>query len=293
MRTREIKYLSQELWAPTGSRVRSRELTPLYVDRFNGPCAGVALTTHNFWEMIVMAGGRGVLDGEKPVDLTVGTVCLVPPGTAHVERASDPVEIVWIGLVGSRIEAVELKQVTVAHIEEGPRLARRMWDIATRDHRVVGPQLDGMALMLFDSFLQSIESTEQAEHKRIEHAIDYLRANFNDDIIVSDVADACGYSEGYFYRKFKEVTGRTPIQYLAELRIEEAKRWLVHSDLPIGEIAVHVGFVNTHYFSRVFRETAGASASEFRSRARSGQANRALAKEKPTRRQRSSAGHGA
>jgi AraC-like DNA-binding protein len=116
-----------------------------------------------------------------------------------------------------------------------------------------------------------------SEHKRIEHAVDYLRENFSDDVSVPDVASACGYSEGYFYRKFKEVTGRTPVQYLVELRIEEAKRWLVYSDLPIGEIAVHVGFVNTHYFSRVFREAVGRSASEFRSNARNASHNRASA----------------
>lgn len=272
MKIHEVKYLSQELWSPRGSRVRSQELTPLYVDRYNGPCAGVGLTPHRFWEMIVMAGGRGVLDGNKLVDLTVGTVCLVPPGVPHLERAPEPVEIVWIGLAGRRVDAVGFEQVVAANVEDGPRLARRLWEIATRDHRIVGPQLDGLALVLFDSVLQSIESAELAEHKRIEHAIDYIRENYSDDVIISDVAAACGYSEGYFYRKFKEVTERTPIQYVIELRIEEAKRWLVHSDLPIGEIAVHVGFVSSHYFSRVFRETVGMSASEFRSGARSGAA---------------------
>jgi AraC-like DNA-binding protein len=54
-------------------------------------------------------------------------------------------------------------------------------------------------------------------------------------------------------------------QLLRQTRIEEAKRLLASSRYSVKEVAVRVGFADSHYFSRTFREMTGQSASEYRS----------------------------
>lgn len=73
----------------------------------------------------------------------------------------------------------------------------------------------------------------------------------------------CSYST--FRRDWKRLFGQSPGRYLAERRLQEARRLLVESDLSIGEIASRLGFEDPLYFSRRFHQHAGRTASAYRS----------------------------
>lgn len=75
-------------------------------------------------------------------------------------------------------------------------------------------------------------------------------------------------SRASLLRIFRQATGRSPIAYLIELRIEAAKRMLRHEETEITEIAQCVGFNDGNYFARQFRAVVGCSPSEFRRRTR-------------------------
>ena len=64
---------------------------------------------------------------------------------------------------------------------------------------------------------------------------------------------------------FKEKTGYTPLQYLTEKRMENAKHLLSSSDLhySISEIAELCGFEDIYYFSRVFKKNVGLSPTQW------------------------------
>jgi AraC-like DNA-binding protein len=62
--------------------------------------------------------------------------------------------------------------------------------------------------------------------------------------------------------------GISPMQYVQHLRLEEAKRLLRSTDLPIAEIAEQVGFADALYFSRLIHRESGVSPSLFRQRAK-------------------------
>ena len=62
-------------------------------------------------------------------------------------------------------------------------------------------------------------------------------------------------AETYFCRYFKESTGMSPIEYLINLRIEEAARLIRETDYKIIEICLLSGFDNSSYFIRKFYQS--------------------------------------
>lgn len=71
------------------------------------------------------------------------------------------------------------------------------------------------------------------------------------------LADTAGMSRTAFAEQFKGLTGRTPIDFLRELRLRQAIRLLTATDLPIKTIAARVGFASRSYFSKAFKEFVG------------------------------------
>jgi len=72
---------------------------------------------------------------------------------------------------------------------------------------------------------------------------------------VSEMADRSGLARRTFARRFREATGRTPMDYVQGLRVAAARRRLERTDESIEAIARAVGYANTSFFRRVFKRT--------------------------------------
>jgi AraC-like DNA-binding protein len=251
--------LPSELWHEDGVDQRSRELTPLYVEHFTGPLISRNMTYHDCWELILVRNGHGEMRTAEPFALEPGTVGLIPPGVSHIEYARHYIDIFWIGLHGTRVEGMRHDRRRIVVSDSVIRGITPLWNLAQKSYGRIGPELDALTAVLFARFRQSLGVTDEAIHLRIDNAVTYMHVNFREEISMPKLADMCGYSDGYFYRAFKHLTGKTPVQYLTSLRIQESLRWLQHSDLPIQRIAELVGFTDYRYFSRVFKNITGCS----------------------------------
>jgi len=80
------------------------------------------------------------------------------------------------------------------------------------------------------------------------------------------LADDLGLSAPYFQRLFRRETGYTPLQYLNQYRMEQAKMLLAETKDSVETIARQVGIPNVKYFARLFRQINGASPREYRVR---------------------------
>ena len=85
---------------------------------------------------------------------------------------------------------------------------------------------------------------------------------------VQALASAAHLSRAHFIRSFRAAFGETPHRYLQRRRIERAMAMLRHTDTPVSEICLDVGFTSLGTFSRTFRDVVGASPRAYRSRAR-------------------------
>ncbi|MFR8336364.1 MAG: helix-turn-helix transcriptional regulator [Eisenbergiella massiliensis] len=74
-----------------------------------------------------------------------------------------------------------------------------------------------------------------------------------------------GFHAVYLNRVFKKEKQITPIQFLINLRMEQAKNLIrEHPDWDFSLISESVGYHDTHYFSRAFKKAEGISPSEYR-----------------------------
>ncbi|MCM3873902.1 MAG: AraC family transcriptional regulator [Pyrinomonadaceae bacterium] len=78
------------------------------------------------------------------------------------------------------------------------------------------------------------------------------------------VAKEVGMSYFHFSRAFKQSMGMSPTNYIAERRIERAKRLMQETDLPISEIALRSGFSSQSHFTTSFRRLARVTPRSFR-----------------------------
>lgn len=92
----------------------------------------------------------------------------------------------------------------------------------------------------------------------------WIKSNLNKMISIENMAAQCSMSVRNFSRRFKEATGKTPLHYLQESRINTACDLLQSSNLSIGDIADKVGYSDTSHFSRLFRKKLTISPSEYR-----------------------------
>lgn len=96
-------------------------------------------------------------------------------------------------------------------------------------------------------------------------AMEYIQEHFQEtQLKVSDIADYLKLSESRISVIFKKETGKTLIQYLTELRIENAKKLLKNTELKVYEIAEAVGYSNSQYLSNLFYKEVGCFPLEYR-----------------------------
>lgn len=91
---------------------------------------------------------------------------------------------------------------------------------------------------------------------RIEESLHLIHAQYNEDMPIPELARQVGLSETHFRRRFRSYTGRSPLEYITELRIAEAKR-LLREGFPIKQVASDVGYSDHFYFMRVFKKITG------------------------------------
>lgn len=95
---------------------------------------------------------------------------------------------------------------------------------------------------------------------------EYIRANVSYDVSLAQMASITRLSPKHLCRCFKQATGKSPYQYLLQLRMDEAKRLLRNGNPSITEVAFSTGFSNPSHFSTAFRKAVGLSPSQFRKR---------------------------
>ena len=104
--------------------------------------------------------------------------------------------------------------------------------------------------------------------QRIFQAASYLRFHFLEDIDFARLAKKFGFSYRTFLRRWQEAGYQPPAAMLFELRMEEARRLLAETDLPISEIASRLQYGSSGWFSTVFRQTNGVNALAYRKSSR-------------------------
>jgi transcriptional regulator GlxA family with amidase domain len=94
----------------------------------------------------------------------------------------------------------------------------------------------------------------------------WLAEHYDQEAPVAAVVALSGLPQRSFKRRFAAATGMSPLEYVHNLRLEEAKQMLESGDLPVEAVANEVGYEDASFFGRLFRRKVGLTPAQYRRR---------------------------
>lgn len=122
----------------------------------------------------------------------------------------------------------------------------------------VTENIETLLKTLFDRRQKNADANMSKNKQR--YAVELILQKLSDvkqSVVIGDVAEACGYSEFYAMKLFKQYTGETIVDYANKYRVYVAAQKLLSTDKTAREIAIEVGFANISYFNRQFKRMYG------------------------------------
>ncbi len=227
------------------------------------------------------AGAGRLTAGDWQGDIRPGHVMLLPQGLAHAYEADaeDPWTLYWVHFQGAST------RVFMQYL--GYREGRPLADAG------VSPLLIGAFTSLLEvrrtgystrafinaanhlrHLLTQISMEASAHAGRLQSGFEldqvqaYMLEHIDRAITLDNLAAVANMSKYHFSNRYKELTGYSPIKHFLNMKMEHACHLLDATDLGVGEIARRVGYDDSLYFSRLFRNTIGASPRGYRNSSR-------------------------
>jgi two-component system, response regulator YesN len=123
---------------------------------------------------------------------------------------------------------------------------------------------DKVQRMRQEAVTQEFESYSTGNQKIIEVALQYMKAYYNTDLTLENVASVVYLNSGYFSQLFKQKIGCGFKEYVTHLRMEKAKILLLQSQLKLADISECIGYQDVKYFTQVFRKKFNVTPTEYR-----------------------------
>lgn len=98
---------------------------------------------------------------------------------------------------------------------------------------------------------------DEDRHLSVKRTMDYLAQFSHLPMTIEELAEMAGMSRYYYMRSFKQLNGRSVMDYLSELRINQAKVLMENPKMKLRDIAKQVGYQDEYYFIRKFKQQVG------------------------------------
>jgi two-component system response regulator YesN len=126
-------------------------------------------------------------------------------------------------------------------------------------------QVKENARKLLTEIIERIAETRANQNiKPIEQAKQWIIENLANDLTVKKIADHVYMNPTYFCKYFKTQTGETILDFVTRVRMEKARQLLGDRNVKLQEVCAQIGYQDTKYFSRLFKQWIGQSPSQYR-----------------------------
>src|SRR3990167_5971329 len=235
-------------------------------------------TEHEDNLLLYCSGGHGEVQalGQR-FAVTKGDLVLLPQGLAHQYSADDqdPWSIHWVHFTGSQASAfvdhLAFPMGTcVVPIGPHPKLIADF--DALLSVRKTGYRLNAFihASQVLKQSLTYLAMLTTSRVRQTGHFLDLdaiqvvMEENLHGELDLDTLAAAAHLSKYHFCKRYKALTGYSPIQHFIHLKIERACYLLDLSPEPVSAVANALGYDDAHYFSRLFRKVTGISPKQYR-----------------------------
>lgn len=180
--------------------------------------------------------------------------------------------VLWIHFIGDGIDSLtqQFEKYNIDHVSH------------VANYQIIAEKLHSIIALLHDTYttielrkacsmlqlilLEYIELHTRKSNDRqyIQSAIHYMKNNLKNNIELEDIAGHLGITTFHTIRIFKQSLMTTPMQYYQMMRVNEAGRLLLSTDLSISEICQMLNYSSLYQFSKVFKKKMGYSPTAYR-----------------------------
>ena len=210
--------------------------------------------------------------------LEAGQVLFLRKGVAHSYHADPnaPWSIYWAHFAGDLVDQY-MEYIGVQADTSAPVVRLSNWRALLPDvtqllnlqHQRLTLERALLAANLLQKLLIQLPNLRRdAQSQNTDFSLTTLERFMHDNshrtLELTDFAQFSGLSIYHFSKKFRQLTGSSPIRYFNHLKVREAQRMLLETSHSVRQIGHTLGFEDAYYFSRLFKKVTGQSPTEFR-----------------------------
>lgn len=231
------------------------------------------------WHQILFsAGGKGVLKFDNTLSaIDEGSYFFLPANYPHEYFPENGMwNVTWVTFDGYAanhiLSLLGMTKPIIIRPEDNGTLEKifgRMYTAQNSDKLYCDFTCSGLIYEYIIEFRRHIDDrmnkSRSERSKLLINVLEYIDGHFNTDFPMTYLAEIAGVTPQHLCRIFKDSLNVRPNEYLAKKRIQEAKRLMQNSNMPIADIAAACGYPNAGYFSTVFKKLEGITPAEYRS----------------------------
>ncbi|QAR34636.1 AraC family transcriptional regulator [Latilactobacillus curvatus] len=251
-------------------------------DPWNNTIVSHPKHAHDFLEISIILEGQAYYYFDNQwQDIPAGQILIFNPGVIHAERQKENtfshqlhIGIQNIALHGLARNFLPNPQTQVVIDEYQYKIIDQAWRLVTEinqqenDYRLLTKSiiiemivyiLRGLEKQQTTARKPFISKTEKKQNQLVSDVIYYLENNYREDITLDQLAHENFVSTTYLSKTFKDTTNMSPINYLIQLRLENARALLKdgESTTTVKQVASAVGYQDAYHFSKLFKKYYG------------------------------------
>jgi AraC-like DNA-binding protein len=207
-----------------------------------------------------------------------GDLLVLPPGEPWAYGADLPHSwsLFWLLAVGDEVRQLlpllgARPEAPILRLGVDPQIAAGFTDLIdalergrTRPGLFQASRVAGYLISLMMRRAGEHEHCALNARQRIASCIAYMRRHFDKPISLTMLAELAGLTPTYFSKLFRDQTRHSSMDFLRQLRAEQARHLLDSTPWPVKTIAARVGYDDPLHFSRAFRGIYGVSPRQYR-----------------------------
>ena len=222
--------------------------------------------THKNYEIMLYLEGDGYMRTEiGDVPFGKGTIIIVPPDIKHGSVSENGFKNISVsGEFEGYFHFDTVKALEDNDSEEGSQLARMIYNNRYGNESYLSSLCTAYICFIMQLF-KACGSLQKAVEKIVVEISQYA---FDSQIDLARLLQKSGYSEDYIRSCFKQFTGKTPNDFLTDIRIRHACFLIdvYRDELSLNRISGQCGYIDYVYFSKKFKSVMGISPREYRNR---------------------------
>lgn len=237
--------------------------------------------SHSTAEIIYVTGGNGTLKMRSGnFSLSDGDFVMIPPHIMHTETSSSETPLEYYVLGVANITVMMREEKSFSPILDLGSSRDEAKGYITQIYREMQEKREGYQMMMKSLLLHL--TVMMMRRKKLELGFEeslnlktdlanvksYIDSHYANAITLDELAEIAIMSKFHLVREFTKALGTSPIEYLLERRIGEARILLSSTSMSISDIASSIGFSSASYFSQRFKLVTGTTPIEFRNSTR-------------------------